>query len=85
MKKELISIVVLLAFLTGCTPTPSQQKLTLSGVDPTRFEKMIDDTKPVKLYTLKNENGMEVCITNFGARIVSKPHVYHSALQSALG
>ena len=71
MKKELISIVVLLAFLTGCTPTPSQQKLTLSGLDPTRFEKMIDDTKPVKLYTLKNENGMEVCITNFGARIVS--------------
>jgi len=71
MKKELISIVVLLAFLTGCTPTPSQQNLTLSGLDPARFEKMIDDNKPVKLYTLKNESGMEVCITNFGARIVS--------------
>ena len=71
MKKELISIVVLLAFLTGCTPTPSLQNLTLSGLDPTRFEKIIDYNKPVKLYTLMNESGMEVCITNFGARIVS--------------
>ena len=71
MKKGLISMGVLLAFLTGCTPTPSQQNLTLSGLDPARFEKLIDDTKPVKLYTLKNESGMEVCITNFGARIVS--------------
>ena len=71
MKKGLISMGVLLAFLTGCTPTPSQQSLTLSGLDPSRFEKMIDETKPVKLFTLKNEKGMEVCITNFGARIVS--------------
>ena len=71
MKKGLISMGVLLAFLTGCTPTPSQQSLTLSGLDPSRFEKMIDETKPVKLFTLKNESGMEVCITNFGARIVS--------------
>lgn len=70
MKKQLISLGVLLAFLTGCTSTP-QQELTLSGLNPSRFEKMIDDTKPVKLYTLKNANGMEVCITNFGARIVS--------------
>ena len=71
MKKGIISVCILLAFLTGCTPTPSNSNLTLSGLDPTRFEKTIDDTKPVKLYTLKNENGMEVCITNFGARIVS--------------
>ena len=71
MKKGIISVGILLAFLTGCTPTPSNSNLTLSGLDPTRFEKTIDDTKPVKLYTLKNENGMEVCITNFGARIVS--------------
>ncbi|MBR1999722.1 MAG: hypothetical protein IJ992_04325, partial [Lentisphaeria bacterium] len=39
------------------------QKLTLSGLDPARFEKMIDDTKSVKLYTLKKESGREVCIT----------------------
>ena len=71
MKKGIISVGILLAFLTGCTPTPSNSNLTLSGLDPTRFEKTIDDIKPIKLYTLKNENGMEVCITNFGARIVS--------------
>ncbi|MDE5999981.1 MAG: galactose-1-epimerase, partial [Bacteroidaceae bacterium] len=29
------------------------------------------EAKPVKLYTLTNKNGMEVCITNFGGRIVS--------------
>ena len=70
MKKALISMGVLLALLGSCT-TPSQPKLTLSGLDPARFEKMIDNNQPVKLYTLKNKNGMEVCITNFGARIVS--------------
>ena len=62
---------ILLSFLTGCTHTPSNQNLTRSGLDPARFEKTIDDTKTIKLYTLKNKNGMEVCITNFGARIVS--------------
>ena len=70
MKKALISMGVLLALLGSCT-TPSQPNLTLSGLDPARFEKMIDNNQPVKLYTLKNKNGMEVCITNFGARIVS--------------
>ena len=70
MKKALISMGLLLALLGSCT-TPSQPNLTLSGLDPARFEKMIDNNQPVKLYTLKNKNGMEVCITNFGARIVS--------------
>jgi aldose 1-epimerase len=44
--------------------------MTLSGLDPARFDTTIDE-KPVKLYTLTNKNGMEVCITNFGGRIVS--------------
>ena len=65
----LISCFALL--LSGCNSTPSDKNLTLSGLNPTRFEKTIDDTKSTKLYTLKNSNGMEVCITNFGARIVS--------------
>ena len=65
----LISCFALL--LIGCNSTPSDKNLTLSGLNPTRFEKTIDDTKSTKLYTLKNSNGMEVCITNFGARIVS--------------
>ena len=57
--------------LIGCTSTPSNKNLTLSGLNPHRFEKVLDNNKSTKLYTLKNSNGMEVCITNFGARIVS--------------
>lgn len=70
MKKTLLPICMAL-LLSGCASTPSSENLTLSGLNPAHFEKMIDNTKPVKLYTLKNKNGMEVCITNFGARIVS--------------
>lgn len=44
--------------------------MTLSGLDPAKFDTTINE-KPVKLYTLTNKNGMEVCITNFGGRIVS--------------
>ena len=34
------------------------------------FDTVISE-KQVKLYTLKNSNGMEVCITNYGGRVVS--------------
>lgn len=34
------------------------------------FDTVISE-KQVKLYTLKNNNGMEVCITNYGGRVVS--------------
>ena len=44
--------------------------MTLSGLDPAKFDTTINE-KPVKLYTLTNKNGMEVCITNFGGRVVS--------------
>ena len=44
--------------------------LTVSGLDPAKFETVIQE-KPVKLYTLKNDRGMEVCITNYGGRVVS--------------
>ena len=57
--------------LNGCSLTSTNENLTISGLDPTRFEKTIEETKHTKLYSLKNNKGMEVCITNFGARIVS--------------
>ena len=53
--------------LVSCSNEPA---LTLSGLDPQAFvgEK---NGKATALYTLKNANGMEVCVTNFGGRIVS--------------
>ncbi|MEE1093119.1 MAG: aldose epimerase family protein [Prevotella sp.] len=48
----------------------SDTQLTVSGLDPMAFDTVISE-KQVKLYTLKNSNGMEVCITNYGGRVVS--------------
>lgn len=44
--------------------------LTHSGIDPQNFNSEYNG-KPTGLYTLRNEAGMEVCVTNFGGRIVS--------------
>ncbi len=57
-------------FITSCTPKQQQAALTQSGLDPKNFETELDG-KQTALYTLTNDNGMEVCITNFGGRIVS--------------
>ena len=57
------------AMLSACT-TGNEPQLTESKLDPARFDTIIND-KPVKLYVLKNENGMEACITNYGGRVVS--------------
>ena len=70
MKKTLGAIGMSLAILTACAPQ-QKENLTLSGLDPAKFETLVDGNKAVKLYTLKNAAGMEVCITNFGGRLVS--------------
>ena len=43
---------------------------TASGLDPKDFRSEYNGKKTA-LYTLSNRSGMEVCITNFGARVVS--------------
>ena len=55
---------------TACNSNQSGQQKTLSGLDPQNFAAEYEG-KPTALYTLKNANGMEVCVTNFGGRIVS--------------
>jgi len=47
-----------------------ESSLTKSGLDPQNFVGEYNG-KATALYTLTNENGMEVCLTNFGGRIVS--------------
>ena len=61
--------ITLAAILTACSGGDANG-LTKSGLDPAKFDTLINE-KPVKLYTLTNKNGMEVCITNFGGRVVS--------------
>ena len=60
---------VAVALFSACA-SGNESKLTVSGLDPVKFDTLINE-KPVKLYTLKNNNGMEVCITNYGGRVVS--------------
>ena len=69
LKATFCLVGVAAAMLTACSSAP-EQTLTVSGLDPAKFDTLINE-KPVKLYTLKNQNGMEVCSTNYGARIVS--------------
>ena len=57
------------ALLAGCSKK-KEAALTASGLNPDDFIDTFNDA-PTALYTLTNANGMEVCITNFGGRIVS--------------
>lgn len=64
-----LSVFTCLA-LVACTGNKEEEKITDSGLNPDKFKTMIDG-KETRLYTLKNKNDMEVCVTNFGGRIVS--------------
>jgi aldose 1-epimerase len=57
--------VAVLATMCACNGN-----LTQSGLDPQKFAAVYEGDSTA-LYTLTNANGMEVCITNFGGRIVS--------------
>jgi aldose 1-epimerase len=69
-KATIFSMGAAIALLSACSSKSNEAALTVSGLDPARFDTVINE-KPVKLYTLKNTSGMEVCITNYGGRIVS--------------
>jgi len=45
-------------------------QLTISGLNPTAFDSIINGKK-IELIALSNQNGMEVCLTNYGGRVVS--------------
>ena len=69
--KKIARIALIAGMITSLMPACSGNGgLTTSGLDPAKFDTLINE-KTVKLYTLNNDNGMEVCITNFGGRIVS--------------
>ena len=70
LKGTFLGLSVAAAMLSACAGGQVSPQLTASGLDPAKFDTILQK-KPVKLYTLKNDNGMEVCITNYGGRVVS--------------
>ncbi len=69
--KSLLTGAAAVALMAACNETKTAEaELTASGLNPEAFADTIDG-KATALYTLTNANGMEVCITNLGARIVS--------------
>ncbi len=70
LKGMMLSICAAALMISACTGGQQAAQTTVSGLDPAKFDTTIQE-KPVKLYVLKNESGMEVCITNYGGRIVS--------------
>ena len=73
MKKinsTLLGIGATALLAAACTSNKQEAALTASGLDAAKFDTLIQE-KPVKLYVLKNDNGMEVCLTNYGGRVVS--------------
>ena len=69
-KASLLGMSAAALMLNACAGGQQGPQLTLSGLDPAKFDTVINE-KPVKLYTLKNAQGMEVCVTNYGGRVVS--------------
>lgn len=61
--------IAILAFASCSTGEGSLQK-TVSGLSNAAFDTTINGNK-VQLVTITNKNGMEVCLTNYGGRVVS--------------
>ncbi len=68
MKKQILFAAIAAAVFSGCNKPATE--LTESGLNPANFQTEVNNEKTA-LYTLKNQAGMEVCVTNFGARLVS--------------
>ena len=57
--------------LFGCGESRQKDNSkTFSGLDPTHFKTVVNGDS-INLSVLRNNNGMEVCLSNYGARIIS--------------
>ncbi|MDE7438026.1 MAG: galactose mutarotase [Muribaculaceae bacterium] len=64
------ALIALCAGISSCGSNKEEAMLTKSGLDPQNFETVVNGDS-TRLVTLRNAAGMEVCITNYGGRIVS--------------
>ncbi|HHT30115.1 MULTISPECIES: aldose epimerase family protein [Petrimonas] len=70
---RLTAWVVGVAAMIACTPNPKgtpEEPTTLSGLKRSHFQSVVNGDS-TDLYVLKNANGVEVTVTNYGGRIVS--------------
>ncbi|WP_084608524.1 aldose epimerase family protein [Xylanibacter oryzae] len=69
MKNVFLFAGIALTALIYCTESKATTP-TKSGLNPIAFESTIKGKK-THLFILKNKRGMEVCLTNYGGRVVS--------------
>ena len=69
LNRYLFPATLLWLCLTSCL-RPTAVGLTASGLSRTHFQSKTDSLS-TDLYVLTNSQGMEVCLTNYGARVVS--------------
>ena len=69
LRTKLFAAGMTVAALAACGSTADTQ-MTVSGLNPKDFDSTVMGKK-TELITLKNSNGMEVCLTNYGGRVVS--------------
>jgi aldose 1-epimerase len=70
MKKTFLMVCITAVSLFCSCNKETQTNLTKSGLDPENSKTTVGEDSTA-LFVLTNNNGMEVCVTNFGARIVS--------------
>lgn len=67
---EKTAVICSLLALCACGSQKESAELTRSGLNPDNFKTVVNGDSTA-LVTLRNASGMEVCITNYGGRIVS--------------
>ena len=64
------NLIVLTLVLLLCASCDKGEQMTLSGLNVRDFHTQVNG-QLTNLFVLKNKNGMEACVTNYGARLVS--------------
>jgi len=73
MKKKIVYLFTLALALSACGKTVKEtiRPNSDSGLNPANFVSITAGGDTTDLYIMKNAKGMEICVTNIGARIVS--------------
>ncbi len=71
MKVRSLLTVGVAALAVACSQQPAKQECPQLGISPEQFGTDTVDGQQVKLFTLRNANGMVAQFTNLGAKVVS--------------